>query len=112
MANIHLDIEGPDAVTKHYNLLSAIVRVVCAALLSRGAYNEQSLEQGRRFLIENRLSTLAVLKKSAGVGTELKATKDSITELAESLMVLINVTGYLDVSILPLPILTCLIKFF
>lgn len=74
------------------------MRVICAALLSRGAHNEQSLEQGRRFLTENRLSILAVLKKSAGLGTGLKVSEESINELAECFMVLINVTGFLDVS--------------
>ena len=78
------------------------MRVICSALLSRGAQNEQSLEQGRRFLTENRLSILAVLKKSAGLGTGQKVSEESIDELAECFMVLINVTGFLDVSCFPL----------
>jgi nuclear pore complex protein Nup205 len=95
---IPLDIDGPDAITKHYDLLSAIMRVICAALLSRGPQNEISLDQGRRFLMDNRLSTLAVLKKSAGLGLGTSASTDSIIELAECYMILINVTGFLDVS--------------
>lgn len=83
------------------------MRVICAALLSRGAHNEQSLEQGRRFLTENRLSILAVLKKSAGLGTGQKASEESINELAECFMVLINVTGFLDVSYV---LLVCMIR--
>jgi len=92
------DIDGPSSVGKHYNLLSAIMRIICAALLSRGAQNEQSLEQGRRFLAENRLPILAVLKKSAGLGSGVHVPEGSANELAEAFMLLIAVSGFLDVS--------------
>jgi len=92
-----LDIEGPDAVRKHYSLLAAIMRVICAALLSRGAQNEQSLEQGRRFLTENRLSILAVLKKSAGLVAGV-VVSEQIEDLAEAFMLLVTFTGFLEVS--------------
>lgn len=75
------------------------MRVLCAALLSRGSQNELSLEQGRRFLVDNRLSIMAVLKKSAGLGIGSSASEESIVELAECYMILINVTGFLNVSI-------------
>jgi nuclear pore complex protein Nup205 len=94
------DIEGPDAITKHYRLLAAVLRVICAAVLSRGSQNKQTLEQGRRFLSENRLSILAVLKKSAGLGNTSDISEQSIDELADSFMLLMSVTGFLDVSIL------------
>jgi hypothetical protein len=93
------DIEGPDAVSKHYSLLAAIMRVICAALLSRGAQNEQSLEQGRRFITENRLSILAVLKKSAGLVAGV-VVSEQIEDLAESFMLLLTFTGFLEVSVL------------
>jgi nuclear pore complex protein Nup205 len=95
---IRSDIEGPDAITKHYRLLAAVMRVICAAVLSRGSQNQQTLEQGRRFLSENRLSILAVLKKSAGLGNTSGISEQSIDELADSFMLLISVTGFLDVS--------------
>lgn len=75
------------------------MRVICAAVLSRGSQNQQTLEQGRRFLSENRLSILAVLKKSAGLGNTTGISEQSIDELAESFMLLISVTGFLDVSV-------------
>lgn len=96
------DIEGDNAVTKHYELLLAIMRVICASLLSRGAQNEQSLEQGRRFLTENRLPILTMLKKSAGLGTGVQGSVESASDLAESFMLLISVSGFLDVSTLSL----------
>jgi nuclear pore complex protein Nup205 len=96
-----LDIDGLDAVGKHYRLLAAIMRLICATVLSRGPQNEQTLEQGRTFLSENRLSILAVLKKSAGLGSGAELPEPSIDELAESFMLLISVTGFLDVSLHP-----------
>ncbi|TVY84878.1 Nucleoporin [Lachnellula suecica] len=93
--DLGVDIEGPNAVSKHYNLLTAITRVVCAALLSRGAQNEQTLEQGRRFLSENRLSILAVLKKSAGLVTGV-VVSEQIEDLADSFMLLVTFTGFLE----------------
>jgi nuclear pore complex protein Nup205 len=75
------------------------MRVVCATLLSRGTQNQQSLEQGRRFLTENRLSILAVLKKSAGLASGVQVT-EAIDELADSFMLLVTFTQFLEVSTL------------
>ncbi|KAF4625380.1 hypothetical protein G7Y89_g12787 [Cudoniella acicularis] len=90
-----VDIEGPNAVSKHYSLLAAIMRIICAVLLSRGAQNQQSLELGRRFLAENRLSILAVLKKSAGLVAGVQVS-ERIEELADSFMLLVTFTGFLE----------------
>jgi nuclear pore complex protein Nup205 len=101
-----LDIEGSDAVNKHYRLLAAIMRVVCASVLSRGSQNQQTLEQGRRFISENRLSILAVLKKSAGLGNISGISQQRIDDLADSFTLLMSVTGFLDVSMS-----LCLVEF-
>jgi nuclear pore complex protein Nup205 len=75
------------------------MRVICAAVLSRGSQNEHTLEQGRKFLMENRLSIMAVLKKSAGIsGGGNDTSKDGVDELAESFMLLMTITGFLEVS--------------
>jgi nuclear pore complex protein Nup205 len=89
---------GPDAVNKHYQLLIAVMRVICAAVLSRGYQNQQTLEQGRKFLSENRLSILAVLKKSAGLGNASGTSQQSFDDLSSSFMLLMSMTGFLDVS--------------
>ena len=96
--NIVVDIPGPNALNNHYNILVAIMRIVCAALLSRGTQNQQSLEQGRRFLTENRLPILAVLKKSAGLGSGVKVT-EAVDELADAFMLLVSFTEFLEVSL-------------
>jgi hypothetical protein len=93
-----IDIDDDNAVNKHYELLASLMRLVCAAVLSRGSQNQQTLEQGRKFLTENRLSILALFKKSAGIGTGPGGSRQSIDELAESYMLLMSVTGFLDVG--------------
>lgn len=92
-----IEIDDKDAVKRHWDLLAAIMRVICATVLSRGSQNEQTLEQGRKFLMDNRMSIMAVLKKSAGLGGNQKDTMD-VDELAESYMLLMTVTGFLEVS--------------
>lgn len=79
------------------------MRIICASVLSRGPQNHQTLEQGRRFLADNRLAVLAVLKKSAGLGDAVDVTKQCIDELAESFLLLISITGFLDVCFYPSP---------
>jgi nuclear pore complex protein Nup205 len=95
---MYADIDDDIAIEKHYQLLAALMRVICAVLLSRGSQNEQTLDQGRIFLNENRLSILAVLKKSAGIGAGAGISEPSVDELAESYMLLMSVSGFLDVS--------------
>lgn len=75
------------------------MRVICAAIISRGAQNEHTIEQGRSFLSENRLSVLAVLKRSAGLGGGGTILDEVIDDLAESFMVLMSVTSFVEVSV-------------
>ncbi|KAE8442005.1 hypothetical protein EG329_003941 [Mollisiaceae sp. DMI_Dod_QoI] len=94
--DLGVDIDGPGALTKHYNLLITVMRIICAAVMSRGSQNQQTLEQGRKFLSENRLSILAVLKKSAGLGGANNKPDQSIQDLADIFMLLMSVTGFVE----------------
>jgi len=76
------------------------MRILCAAVLSRGPQNQQTIDQGRKFLSDNRLTVLSVLKKSAGLGGPTGSSNPSIDELAESYMLLISITDFLDVCVL------------
>lgn len=89
-------IDDVDAVNKHYDLLVALMRVICTAVLSRGSQNEQTLDQGRKFLSDNRLSILAVFKRSAGLGSAVA--EESIDELADSFVLLVSATEFLEVG--------------
>ena len=66
--------------------------------MSRGSQNQQTLDQGRSFLSENRLSILAVLKRSAGLGAGNDRPEESLDDLADSFMLLMSITGFVDVS--------------
>ncbi|KAL2075236.1 hypothetical protein VTL71DRAFT_179 [Oculimacula yallundae] len=95
--DLGVDIDGPDSVDKHYKLLGAIMRILCAAVLSRGSQNQQTLDQGLKFLSENRSTILSVLKISAGLRNADGSSPDEIIdELAASYMLLISVTGFLE----------------
>lgn len=58
------------------------------------------MELGRRFLLEHRLSILAVLKKSAGLEGSVQVSDESIDDLAETYMLLISTTDFIDVSLI------------
>ncbi|KAH8801581.1 nucleoporin Nup186/Nup192/Nup205 [Xylogone sp. PMI_703] len=94
--DLGVDIDDVDALRKHYDLLIALMRVIITVVLSRGPQNEQTLEQGRKFLSENRLSILGVLKRSAGLGISSDSPEQSIEELADSFVMLISITGFID----------------
>lgn len=94
----YIDIEHPDAAGKLYELLVAISRVICAVVLSRGPQNEQTLDQARKFLADNKLSVLTVLKKSAGLGVGMHGSMRSTEELADSYTLLMSVSGFIDVG--------------
>lgn len=94
--DLGIDIDDENAIIKHYELLTSLMRVICAAVLSRGSQNQHTLEQGRKFFTDNRLSILALFKKSAGIGTESDSSRQIIDELAELYILLMSITGFLD----------------
>ena len=83
----------------HFALLLAPMRVINAAVVSRGEQNEQTLTLGRRFLAENRLSLLTVFKRSVNIGVNRDVSSDGLVdELAEAYMLLITLTSFINVS--------------
>ncbi|KAB8295891.1 hypothetical protein EYC80_008712 [Monilinia laxa] len=94
--DLEIDFHDSQAVSRHYSLLAAIMRVICCALVSRGLQNEQSLDQGRRFLADNRAAILAVLKRSAGLGLENDVAEQSIVDISDSFMLLMTITRFVD----------------
>ncbi|KAG4031072.1 hypothetical protein MFRU_010g01970 [Monilinia fructicola] len=94
--DLDIDFHDPQALSRHYSLLAAIMRVICCALVSRGLQNEQSLDQGRRFIADNRAAILAVLKRSAGLGLENGVAEQSIVDISDSFMLLMTITRFVD----------------
>jgi nuclear pore complex protein Nup205 len=86
-------------VNTHFALLLAVMRVINAAVVSRGEQNEQTLTLGRRFLAENRLSVMTVFKRSMNIGVNGAVSSDGLVDdLAESYVLLITLTGFINVS--------------
>ncbi|CAM1502942.1 Fc.00g077180.m01.CDS01 [Cosmosporella sp. VM-42] len=96
-ADPELQINGanPRALQQHYDLLAKVIRIIGAALVSRGSHN---IVQGRKFLTEHRMLVTHTLKRSAGIGNGAADDKleEKVEELAEGLMVVIAATGFLE----------------
>ncbi|KAG6041533.1 hypothetical protein E4U41_003693 [Claviceps citrina] len=89
------DVQNSQASEQHYDLLAKVVRIVGAALLSRGSHN---IVQGRKFLADHRMLVTHTLKRSAGIGggATNRVLDEKIGDLADALMVVIAATGFLE----------------
>ena len=99
--DIGIEIDNPEALSQYYRLLLALTRVVTSVTLTRGAQNDAMIAQARGFLVENRALLVAVFKREAkigGVSFDDKGGGGSVEELVELFGVLIELTGFLDVS--------------
>jgi nuclear pore complex protein Nup205 len=76
------------------------MRIINAAAVSCGTQNEQMMGQARKFISENRLWMLTVFKRAAKIGARGDEQLDeSVEDLADAYMLLISVSGFLDVSV-------------
>lgn len=86
---------------KHYSLLLRVTRIISAAVLSRGPQSHVTQGPARRFLTDYRMLIVQILKRSAGIGTLHSAStklEQDIEDLTTAFMVLIDATGFLQVS--------------
>ncbi|KAL2289182.1 hypothetical protein FJTKL_02970 [Diaporthe vaccinii] len=108
------DVPGAAPLERHYALLVRVARVVCAAVLTRGPQSSVAQGPARRFLSEHRMLVVQTLKRSAGIGggpvgagaeggaggvankEAALLLGEAVEELAESFMVLIAATGFLE----------------
>ncbi|TLS28723.1 hypothetical protein PpBr36_00589 [Pyricularia pennisetigena] len=90
---LQIDRSDTKALADHYDLLIRVMRVIGAAILSRGAHN---VPQGRRFLTEHRMLVMHVLKRSAGIAAVDQKLEELVVGLADSFMVLITATEFLE----------------
>lgn len=91
------DSQNSRALAQHYDMLTKVVRIIAAALMSRGSHNAV---QGRKFLTDHRMLVTHTLKRSAGIGGAQTSDglDERVGELADGLMVIIAATGFLEVS--------------
>ncbi|PHH73584.1 hypothetical protein CDD80_3715 [Ophiocordyceps camponoti-rufipedis] len=96
-ADPELQPAGDDGrgLERHYDLLAKVVRIVAAALLSRGNHN---LAQGRKFVAQHRMLVTHTLKRSAGIGAAQAdgSLEERVADLADAFVVVIAATGFLE----------------
>lgn len=93
-----LEIDNPDALTNYYKLLLSVIRVIASVVVSRGSQNEQTIDQARLFLSENRPTIVAIFKRQSKIGAKLFINMGTIVdELVELFTLMITMTGFLEV---------------
>ena len=99
--DIGLEFDDPKALSKYFQLMLSVLRVINAAVIARGRQNDQTIFQAREFLRENRHSMVAVFKRSVGVGKGVGGDggmERDVVDLVDCWTVLVDVTGFLQVS--------------
>lgn len=97
-----VEMDNPEALGKYYHLILSITRVICSVVLSRGPQNEQTLDQAKSFLMENRALVVAIFKLQARVGAvTFESMGVNVDGIAELFVLLITFTGFLDVRAAP-----------
>ncbi|KAL8930643.1 MAG: hypothetical protein Q9208_000514 [Pyrenodesmia sp. 3 TL-2023] len=89
-------IDNADALVNYYKLLLSVVRVVASVVMSRGSQNQQTIDQAKQFLAENRSIIVAIFKRQALIGTAAGSSKIDVEELVELLVLLMTMTGFID----------------
>ena len=80
-------------------LLVSITRIVVSTLVSHGDQNERLIVTGRKFVAENRALIIATFKRKAKIGgVSFDDGGVDIDELVDLFTVLINFTGFMEVS--------------
>jgi nuclear pore complex protein Nup205 len=96
--DIGLDIDNPVALREFYKLLSAVLRVVTAAVIARGPGNATVLQQAKSFLQQNRFSMQAVFKRTSEVKKTAGPPEKEALDVADEFSKLLLVTGFLEVG--------------
>ncbi|KAL8942978.1 MAG: hypothetical protein Q9216_001334 [Gyalolechia sp. 2 TL-2023] len=95
--DLGIAIDNADALAKYYKLLLSVIRVIASVVMSRGSQNQQTIDQAKLFLSENRPLIVAIFKRQARVGAA--ATEDptvDVEEMVELLVLLMTMTAFID----------------
>ena len=93
-------MDNPEAMERYYELLLSVLKIIASVVLSRGAQNDETIEQARTFLMENRPTVVTIFKRQASIGSSRDGISGKdLQELVEFFVLLISVTGFLEVSL-------------
>ena len=103
------DIDNPAALTRFYELLLCMLRIVAAVVLSRGSQNKQTISQVQLFLKENRPLMVGVFKRQARVlrienGRAEGGMEEVVDELVDVYVLVVSLAGFLEVSHMLFPV--------
>ncbi|KAF2138835.1 uncharacterized protein K452DRAFT_320940 [Aplosporella prunicola CBS 121167] len=91
-----LEMENANALKKFFELMLSVLRVINSVVVTRGPQNEQTRQQARYFIDENRASIVSVFKRHARVGGRSEVAGSDLDELVDNLMILISATDFLE----------------
>ncbi|KAI4173910.1 MAG: hypothetical protein LQ343_002678 [Gyalolechia ehrenbergii] len=95
--DLGISIDNADALSKYYKLLLSVVRVIASVVMSRGSQNQQTIDQAKLFLSENRSLIVAIFKRQARIGAAAAENPTvDVEELVELLVLLMTMTGFID----------------
>jgi len=94
--DIGLDIDNPEALKEFYRLLSSVLRVITALVVSKGPSNANTIQQAQKFLQRNRFSIQAVFKRISAVYKTSGPPETEAMEVADEFARLMLVTGFLE----------------
>lgn len=92
------EIDNAQGLSKYYKLLLLVTRVISSVVLSRGPRNDQTVDNARLFLEDNRPLVVATFKRQARIGgVSFDDAGINIDELVELFVLLISMTRFLEV---------------
>ncbi|KAI9736137.1 MAG: hypothetical protein M1834_001021 [Cirrosporium novae-zelandiae] len=99
--DLGVDVENPTALLNFYALLQTTISLITSIVLSRGENNTQTLDQGRKFLTNNRYSIVGVFKREAGIGVGDKESvqggvREVLMKLVQGYTILMSLVGWID----------------
>ncbi|WPH01966.1 Hypothetical protein R9X50_00482000 [Acrodontium crateriforme] len=94
--DIGLEVDNAAALKEFYRLLSSVLRVITAIVITRGSSNVATLQQAQSFLQNNRFSIQAVFKRTSAVQKTAGPPEVEALEVADELSRLMLVTGFLE----------------
>jgi len=102
MTNMSItDIDNIEALENFYALLSSILQIINAIVQTKGPRNNQTIAQGRTFLLENRQCMHSIFKAgSASASARAARLSDKgrkvLADLIDYFTLLISATGFLQ----------------
>nr|OQO25403.1 hypothetical protein B0A51_08472 [Rachicladosporium sp. CCFEE 5018] len=94
--DIGLDIDNLAALRQFYRLLSVVLRVVTAVVVSKGPSNGSVLHQAKAFLTQNRTCMMAVFKRVSKLDRTAGPPEVEAKEVAEEFGRLVVISGWLE----------------